>query len=51
MVRKVAYYQIVIQIPEKAKKRLEEVEKKYGIKAEDLLTKALLYVIYEEIKV
>lgn len=45
------YYQICIQVPEKVKKRLEEVELKYGIKAEDLLTKALLWVIYEEIKV
>jgi hypothetical protein len=38
-------------VPEKVKQRIEEISKKYGINEEDLLMKALLWVIYEEIKV
>jgi len=46
----VPYYQLCIQVPEKVVKRLEEVEEKYGVKREDLLTRALMKVLYEEFK-
>ena len=42
------YYSIVVRVPEKVLIKLEEIEKKFGIKKEDLILRALLKVLYEE---
>jgi len=44
------FYQICIQIPEKTMIKLEEIEKKYGVKKEDLLLRALVKILEEEFK-
>jgi len=44
------YYQICVQVPQRVIERLEYLEKKYGVKKEDLLLRALNKVIYEEFK-
>jgi hypothetical protein len=47
-VSSVPYYQLVLSLPQKVFIKLEEVERKYGIKKEDIVMRALTKVLYEE---